>query len=48
MVVIDCKSILISGGIGLGKIMFLNVVSSFVFYKEWIVMIEDMVELKLY
>jgi Flp pilus assembly CpaF family ATPase len=46
--VIDHRSILISGGTGSGKTTMLNVVSSFVPYKERIVTIEDTCELRLH
>lgn len=46
--VVDRKSILISGGTGSGKTTMLNVVSSFIPYKERIVTIEDTAELKLH
>lgn len=46
--VIDCRNILVSGGMGLGKMMLLNVVSSFIPHKERIVMVEDIFELWLY
>lgn len=46
--VVDRRSILISGGTGSGKTTMLNVVSSFIPYKERIVTIEDTAELKLH
>ncbi len=46
--VIDRRSILISGGTGSGKTTMLNVVSSFIPYKERIVTIEDTCELRLH
>jgi pilus assembly protein CpaF len=46
--VIDKRSILISGGTGSGKTTMLNVLSSFVPYKERIVTIEDTCELRLH
>ena len=46
--VIDRRSILISGGTGSGKTTMLNVVSSFIPYKERVVTIEDTCELRLH
>ena len=46
--VIDHHSILISGGTGSGKTTMLNVLSSFVPYKERIVTIEDTCELRMH
>ncbi len=46
--VINRCNILISGGTGTGKTTFLNVLSSFVPYKERIVTIEDTTELRLH
>jgi Flp pilus assembly CpaF family ATPase len=46
--VIDHHSVLISGGTGSGKTTMLNVVSSFVPYKERVVTIEDTCELRLH
>jgi pilus assembly protein CpaF len=46
--VISKANILISGGTGTGKTTFLNVLSSFVPYKERIVTIEDTSELRLH
>lgn len=46
--VIDHRSILISGGTGSGKTTMLNVISSFVPYKERVVTIEDTSELRLH
>jgi pilus assembly protein CpaF len=46
--VIDHRSILVSGGTGTGKTTLLNVVSSFIPYKERIVTIEDTSELRLH
>jgi len=46
--VIDHRSVLISGGTGSGKTTMLNVVSSFIPYKERVVTIEDTCELRLH
>jgi Flp pilus assembly CpaF family ATPase len=46
--VINRCNILVSGGTGTGKTTFLNVLSSFVPYKERIVTIEDTTELRLH
>ena len=46
--VVDRRSILISGGTGSGKTTMLNVLSSFIPYKERIVSIEDTTELRLH
>lgn len=46
--VIDHRSILISGGTGSGKTTMLNVMSSFIPFKERIVTIEDTSELRLH
>lgn len=46
--VIDHRSILISGGTGSGKTTMLNVLSSFVPYKERVVTIEDTCELRMH
>lgn len=46
--VIDKRSVLISGGTGSGKTTMLNVLSSFIPYKERIVTIEDTCELRLH
>ncbi len=46
--VIDRCNILVSGGTGTGKTTFLNVLSSFVPFKERIVTIEDTTELRLH
>ncbi|HND51412.1 MAG TPA: ATPase, T2SS/T4P/T4SS family [Pirellulaceae bacterium] len=46
--VIDHRSILISGGTGSGKTTMLNVLSSFVPYKERVITIEDTSELRLH
>jgi len=46
--IIDHKSILISGGTGSGKTTMLNILSSFIPYKERIVTIEDTSELRLH
>lgn len=40
-----CFNIIILGGIGLGKMMLLNMFLSFIFNSDWIVIIEDVVEL---
>lgn len=46
--VIDRRSMLISGGTGTGKTTMLNVISSFIPYKERIVTVEDTCELRLH
>ncbi|MEX0867734.1 MAG: ATPase, T2SS/T4P/T4SS family, partial [Pirellulales bacterium] len=46
--VIDNRNILVSGGTGTGKTTFLNVLSSFIPYKQRIVTIEDTSELRLH
>lgn len=46
--VIDKRSVLISGGTGSGKTTMLNVLSSFIPYKERVVTIEDTCELRLH
>jgi Flp pilus assembly CpaF family ATPase len=46
--VIDHRNILVSGGTGTGKTTFLNILSSFIPYKERIITIEDTTELRLH
>jgi Flp pilus assembly CpaF family ATPase len=46
--VVDRRSILVSGGTGSGKTTMLNVLSSFIPYKERIITIEDTSELRLH
>ncbi len=46
--VIDHRSTLISGGTGSGKTTMLNVLSSFIPYKERVITIEDTAELRLH
>ncbi len=46
--VIDHRNVLVSGGTGTGKTTFLNVLSTFIPYKERVVTIEDTVELRLH
>jgi Flp pilus assembly CpaF family ATPase len=46
--VIDHRSVLISGGTGSGKTTMLNVLSSFIPYKERVITIEDTCELRLH
>ena len=46
--VIDHRNVLVSGGTGTGKTTMLNVLSSFIPFKERIITIEDTMELRLH